>query len=92
MGIRDGSYSKVGVLGAGMMGAGIAFVTARAGCEVVLIDRSQDEAERGKAYAKSRLARDLENRRIDQAKVDDCLLYTFPSPRDSFASRMPSLA
>ncbi|MEJ8570982.1 3-hydroxyacyl-CoA dehydrogenase NAD-binding domain-containing protein [Microbaculum marinum] len=42
---------KVGILGAGFMGAGIAYVTARAGIEVVLIDRDVESAERGKAYS-----------------------------------------
>ncbi|WP_213574052.1 3-hydroxyacyl-CoA dehydrogenase NAD-binding domain-containing protein [Rhodococcus sp. USK13] len=42
---------KVGVIGAGMMGAGIAYVAAKAGIEVVLKDMTIDAAERGKAYA-----------------------------------------
>lgn len=42
---------KVGVLGAGMMGAGIAYSCARAGMEVVLKDVAQENAERGKAYS-----------------------------------------
>ncbi|NKY50093.1 3-hydroxyacyl-CoA dehydrogenase NAD-binding domain-containing protein [Nocardia vermiculata] len=42
---------KVGVLGAGMMGAGIAYVSAKAGFEVVLKDISQENADRGKGYA-----------------------------------------
>ncbi len=42
---------KVGILGAGFMGAGIAYVTARAGIDVVLIDRDVESAERGKAYS-----------------------------------------
>lgn len=42
---------KVGVVGAGFMGAGIAYVTANAGLEVVLIDRDIEAAEKGKAYS-----------------------------------------
>ena len=42
---------KVGVVGAGFMGAGIAYVTALAGLEVVLIDRDQEAAEKGKTYS-----------------------------------------
>jgi len=46
----DQTVKKVGVLGAGMMGAGITLVSAMAGIEVVLIDQQQDAADRGKAY------------------------------------------
>jgi len=42
---------KVGVIGAGFMGAGIAYVTANAGIEVVLVDRDIEAAEKGKAYS-----------------------------------------
>ncbi len=42
---------KVGVVGAGFMGAGIAYVTANAGIEVVLVDRDIEAAEKGKAYS-----------------------------------------
>lgn len=42
---------RVGVIGAGFMGAGIAYVTANAGIEVVLVDRDVEAAEKGKAYS-----------------------------------------
>ncbi|MGV6812640.1 MAG: 3-hydroxyacyl-CoA dehydrogenase NAD-binding domain-containing protein [Brevirhabdus sp.] len=48
--VEDQKVTKVGVLGAGMMGAGITLVSAMAGIEVVLIDQQQDAADRGKAY------------------------------------------
>ncbi|CUJ10151.1 3-hydroxyacyl-CoA dehydrogenase NAD-binding domain-containing protein [Cognatishimia activa] len=51
--VDDQTVKKVGVLGAGMMGAGIALVSAKAGIDVVLIDQNQDAADRGKAYAEA---------------------------------------
>ena len=48
--VPDQRVQKVGVLGAGMMGAGIALVSAMAGMEVVLIDQKQEAADRGKSY------------------------------------------
>ncbi|MGY2047418.1 3-hydroxyacyl-CoA dehydrogenase NAD-binding domain-containing protein [Methylobacterium sp. JK268] len=45
------SLKRVGVVGAGFMGAGIAYVSANAGLEVVLIDQSAEAAEKGKAYS-----------------------------------------
>lgn len=44
-------FSKIGVLGAGMMGSGIAYVSADAGLEVVLLDTTREDAARGKAAA-----------------------------------------
>ncbi|MGW0036723.1 3-hydroxyacyl-CoA dehydrogenase NAD-binding domain-containing protein [Gordonia sp. NPDC003376] len=50
-GIERQVTTRVGVIGAGMMGAGIAYVAAKAGIEVILKDRTLDAAARGKAYA-----------------------------------------
>ena len=47
--------TKLGVLGAGMMGAGIAYVSARAGMQVVLLDTKIEAAEHGKAYSENLL-------------------------------------
>ena len=44
-------FTKIGVIGAGFMGAGIAYVTAKAGIPVVLIDRDMESAEKGKAHS-----------------------------------------
>ncbi len=54
---------RLGILGAGMMGAGIAHVAALAGVEVVLIDATDGQAVRGKAHAERQLARDVEKGR-----------------------------
>ncbi|MEE8602809.1 3-hydroxyacyl-CoA dehydrogenase NAD-binding domain-containing protein [Euzebya tangerina] len=64
---------KVAVLGAGMMGAGIAYACARAGMQVVIKDVSLSNAERGKEYAEKKLAKRFERGKIDQAKMDDIL-------------------
>ena len=50
-GIAKSTVKKLGVLGAGMMGAGIAYVSAKVGIEVVLLDSTQESAEKGKAYS-----------------------------------------
>jgi len=46
---------KLGILGAGMMGGGIAYVSARAGIDVVLLDTTQELADKGKAYSQGLL-------------------------------------
>jgi 3-hydroxyacyl-CoA dehydrogenase / enoyl-CoA hydratase / 3-hydroxybutyryl-CoA epimerase len=45
------SFKTIGMVGAGLMGGGIAYAAARAGCDVILIDTSMEAAERGKAYS-----------------------------------------
>ena len=50
-GVEKSQVQKLGVLGSGMMGAGIAYVSARAGMEVVLLDTDLDKAEFGKSYS-----------------------------------------
>lgn len=62
-GIARTQTKKVGVLGAGMMGAGIAYVTAKAGIDVVLLDTEMAHAERGKAYSAKILDKAIERQR-----------------------------
>ncbi len=50
-GFGKSKVKKLGVLGAGMMGAGIAYVSAKVGIEVVLLDTSSEAADKGKAYS-----------------------------------------
>ncbi|MBF6192295.1 enoyl-CoA hydratase/isomerase family protein [Nocardia beijingensis] len=59
---------KVGVLGAGMMGAGIAYVSAKAGYEVVLKDVSIEAAERGKNYSEKIEAKALSRGKTTEEK------------------------
>ncbi len=59
---------KVGILGAGMMGQGIAYVSAMAGIAVVLKDITQEAAEKGKAYSEKLLAKRVSRGKMDEAK------------------------
>lgn len=72
-GIPKFTATKVGVLGAGMMGAGIAYSCARAGMEVVLKDVAQDSAEKGKAYSENILSKAVERGKMDEAKKAEIL-------------------
>ena len=77
--IAKSQVKKLGVLGAGMMGAGIAYVSALAGIEVVLIDSTQELAERGKAYSAKLLAKDVEKGRRTQEQVEAILARIEPT-------------
>lgn len=65
--------TKLGILGAGMMGAGVAYVSAYAGMQVVLLDRSKDDAEKGKDYSRSLLQKRIDRGRMDADKAADIL-------------------
>ncbi|MGJ3254834.1 MAG: 3-hydroxyacyl-CoA dehydrogenase NAD-binding domain-containing protein [Alcanivorax sp.] len=64
---------KVGILGAGMMGAGIAYVTARSGAQVVLKDISQENAEKGKDYSRKLLDKDISRGKMTEEKKEQIL-------------------
>jgi len=71
--VPDERVKKVGVLGAGMMGAGIAYVSANAGIEVVLIDSTQEAADRGKSYSTGILDGGIKRGRVTEAKKAEVL-------------------
>ncbi|MEM6408767.1 MAG: 3-hydroxyacyl-CoA dehydrogenase NAD-binding domain-containing protein, partial [Pseudomonadota bacterium] len=71
--VPDQKVQKVGVLGAGMMGAGIALVSALAGIEVVLIDRDQDAADKGKAYTTAHMDKGIARKKATEEKKEQVL-------------------
>jgi 3-hydroxyacyl-CoA dehydrogenase/enoyl-CoA hydratase/3-hydroxybutyryl-CoA epimerase len=64
---------RLGMLGAGMMGAGVAYVSALAGIEVVLLDSTLELAEKGKAYSRQLLTKDVERGKRTQADAEAIL-------------------
>ncbi|WP_433868381.1 3-hydroxyacyl-CoA dehydrogenase NAD-binding domain-containing protein [Ralstonia wenshanensis] len=72
-------YAKVGVLGAGMMGAGIAYVTAKAGVPVVLLDTTQEAAERGKDYSRKLVEKQVQRGRLHAEQADALLARIKPT-------------
>ena len=82
-GVPKSEVKKLGVLGAGMMGAGIAFVSASAGIEVVLLDRDVPTAEKGKAYTAKVQGKLIEKGKLSQDKADAVLARI--TPTDDYA-------
>ena len=84
LGARPQGFAKaqirtVGVLGAGMMGAGIAYVTAESGARVILIDRDLETATCGKALAEKLLGERLSKKRISETDALAILARIEPS-------------
>lgn len=78
-GIETFKCRKLGLIGAGMMGAGIALVAAQRGIEVVLIDRDQAAADKGKAYSEKALTKLVDKGRQIREKADAILARITPS-------------
>ncbi|MFE0735074.1 3-hydroxyacyl-CoA dehydrogenase NAD-binding domain-containing protein [Streptomyces sp. NPDC058855] len=78
-GVAPRQVRKVAVLGAGMMGAGIAYSCARAGIEVVLKDVSAESAAKGKAYSEKLCAKAVARGRTTQEKADALLARITPT-------------
>jgi 3-hydroxyacyl-CoA dehydrogenase / enoyl-CoA hydratase / 3-hydroxybutyryl-CoA epimerase len=78
-GFEKRTVGRVGMVGAGMMGAGIAYSCAMAGIEVVLKDVTLEGAEKGKAHGERLLAKAVEKGRMDQGEADEVLARIHPS-------------
>ncbi|GHE97477.1 3-hydroxyacyl-CoA dehydrogenase [Streptomyces spiralis] len=78
-GVEPRQVRKVAVLGAGMMGAGIAYACAHGGMEVVLKDVSLEAAVRGKGYSEKLCAKAVARGRTTQDKADALLARITPT-------------
>ncbi|QUI34982.1 3-hydroxyacyl-CoA dehydrogenase NAD-binding domain-containing protein [Streptomyces alfalfae] len=78
-GIEPRTVRKVAVLGAGMMGAGIAYSCARAGIEVVLKDVSVEAAAKGKGYSEKLCDKAVQRGRTTREKADALLAHITPT-------------
>jgi len=70
---------KIGILGAGMMGAGIAYRAAKAGIETILIDRDIEAARRGKGYSAGLLEKAVTRKQMTVEQRDEVLALIIPA-------------
>jgi 3-hydroxyacyl-CoA dehydrogenase/enoyl-CoA hydratase/3-hydroxybutyryl-CoA epimerase len=77
--IEKTDVRKLGVIGAGMMGAGIAYVSAMAGIKVVLKDVDTIAADKGKAYSRQLLDKAINRNKIDSVKAEAILSLITPT-------------
>lgn len=77
--VPESKLKKIGVLGAGFMGAGIAYVTAKAGIPVVLLDRTIEAAEKGKAHSDGIITKAMQKGRATQEQKDKLLDLITPT-------------
>src|SRR5262249_23616142 len=71
--VAASKLKRVGIVGAGFMGASIGYVTANAGIEVVLIDRDQESADKGKAVSQKLIGDQVTKGRASAAERDALL-------------------
>jgi 3-hydroxyacyl-CoA dehydrogenase/enoyl-CoA hydratase/3-hydroxybutyryl-CoA epimerase len=79
VGVPASKVTKLGILGAGMMGAGIANVSAKVGIEVVLLDTTQEAADLGKAYSQGLLDKAVKRGRSTPDQRDALLARITPT-------------
>ncbi|MCQ8185582.1 3-hydroxyacyl-CoA dehydrogenase NAD-binding domain-containing protein [Parvularcula maris] len=80
-GVPKQEIKTLGVLGAGMMGAGIAYVSARAGMKVVLLDRDMESAEKGKGYSVKLNEKGISRGKLTKEKSDAMLGLIQPTDK-----------
>jgi 3-hydroxyacyl-CoA dehydrogenase / enoyl-CoA hydratase / 3-hydroxybutyryl-CoA epimerase len=73
------TFKKIGVLGAGFMGGGIAYVSALAGLDVVLVDRDPETAQKGKAHSQALMEEQVKRGRASAAERDALLAHIEPT-------------
>lgn len=78
-GVPKRAFKRIAVLGAGMMGAGLAHVASSAGLEVMLLDVSKDAAEKGKAYGAKILQGQVSRGRISESEQEATLGRVIPT-------------
>ncbi|ESY63620.1 MULTISPECIES: 3-hydroxyacyl-CoA dehydrogenase NAD-binding domain-containing protein [Mesorhizobium] len=78
-GVPETKFKKIGILGAGFMGAGIAYVTAKAGIPVVLLDRDIESAQKGKAHSDSLVSDQVKKGRAKPEERDKLLSLITPT-------------
>jgi len=81
--VEPTNFKKIGVLGAGFMGSGIAYVTAKAGIPVVLLDRDVPAAEKGKAHSEKLVTEAIAKGRAKPEDKDR--LLSLITPTDDYA-------
>ncbi|HLW90262.1 MAG TPA: 3-hydroxyacyl-CoA dehydrogenase NAD-binding domain-containing protein [Roseiarcus sp.] len=77
--VPPSNLKKIGIVGAGFMGAGIAYVSAGAGLDVVLIDQTIEAAEKGKEHSNKLISNQIAKGRAKSADRDTLLAHIKPS-------------
>ncbi len=77
--IAPSKIKKIAVIGAGLMGAGVAYVSAQAGIDVILLDQSMEAAEKGKAYSDNIMSKKVSKGRMSSAAKDKVLAHIHPT-------------